>query len=277
MSAGDKDVEHYLREISQFPLLTAEQEQDFAKRIAAGDTESRELMIRSNLRLVVSISKQYLNQGLPLLDLIAEGNLGLLKAVECYRADEGTRFSTYGSWWIKQSIRRALKTKVKNVRVPAYMSDMVNRWRRVSRELTQDLKRTVTPDEIADAMRISPEKIGLIQQAIEAGASSSFGAGGDFYGEDGDPNDIEEVLARAGKGVEPDQFFAKDQEKKLEIMMECLNPRERRVVRMRYGLDEDEFSTLQEIGKKIHLTRERVRQIEGTALRKLLRILDEGE
>lgn len=277
MSAGDKDVEHYLREISQFTLLSAEDEQALARKIAEGDSHAREQMIRSNLRLVVSISKQYLNQGLPLLDLIAEGNLGLLKAVECYRADEGTRFSTYGSWWIKQSIRRALKTKVKNVRVPAYMSDMVNRWRRVSRELTQDLKRCASPDEIADAMRVSPEKISLIQQAIEAGASSSFGAGGEFYGEEGDPNDIEEVLARAGKGVEPDQFFARDQEKKLALMLECLNPRERRVIRMRYGMDGDEFNTLQEIGKKIHLTRERVRQIEGTALTKLLRILDEGE
>lgn len=277
MSAGDKDVEHYLREISQFHLLSAEEEQTLARQIAEGDTNARETMIRSNLRLVVSISKQYSNQGLPLLDLIAEGNLGLLKAVECYRADEGTRFSTYGSWWIKQSIRRALKTKVKNVRVPAYMSDMVNRWRRVSRELTQDLKRTVSPDEIAETMRLSPEKISLIQQAIEAGASSSFGAGGEFYGEEGDPNDIEEVLARAGKGVEPDHFFARDQEKKLALMLECLNPRERRVVRMRYGMETDEFNTLQEIGKKIHLTRERVRQIEGTALTKLLRILDEGE
>lgn len=275
---GDADVENYLREISQFDLLTADEEKSLARRIRTGDMDARETMIRSNLRLVVSIAKQFNNQGLPLLDLIAEGNLGLMKAVECFDPDEGTRFSTYGCWWIKQAIRRALKSKVKNVRVPAYMADMVNRWRRVSRELTQDLERTATPEEIAGAMALSPEKIALIQQAIEAGSSSSFGAAGD-YGEDGmNPNDVEEVLARAGVGVEPAALFANDEEKKLEILLDCLDEREQKILRLRYGIGgAGKFHTLQEIGKKVRLTRERVRQIEGQALRMLLSILDEEE
>ena len=134
---SDNDIALYLKEISSFKLLSGEEEQTLAKKIAAGDAEARETMIRSNLRLVVSIAKNYSRRGMPLLDVIAEGNLGLLKAVERFRAGEGTRFSTYASWWIKQTIRRALTAKVKNVRVPAYMVELVSQWRQVASELNQ--------------------------------------------------------------------------------------------------------------------------------------------
>ena len=271
---SDSDIELYLKEISEFPLLTEGQEKDLARSIAKGDAEARETMIRSNLRLVVSIAKRYGNRGLPLLDLIAEGNLGLLKAVERFRAEEGRRFSTYASWWIKQAIRRALTAKVKNVRVPAYMVEMVTRWRRASNELSQEFERAATPDEIAEKMDLTPEKMGVIRKAISAGSSSAFG--GTRMDEDGPLSNIEEMLARAGKEYTSEHLFTDNEEEKLDLLLTCLDSRAEKIIRYRYGIGVNRVLTLESIGNKLRpsITRERVRQIETQALKSMLKVID---
>lgn len=276
---SDSDVESYLHEISQFRLLTKEKEQKLAREIADGNMDSREEMINANLRLVVAIAKKYANRGLPLLDLIAEGNIGLLKAVERFRAEEDKRFSTYASWWIKQAIRRALSAKVKNVRVPAYMVEMVSRWRRAANELSQELEREPTMEEIAAQLDLSDNKIEAIQKAIEASSSSAYGGGGNSDDEDGEVyGNIEEMLARAGKDYSPQATFTDNEEEKLELLLHCLGNRERKILRHRYGIGTSQILTLESIGQKLNkaLTRERVRQIETQALRELHRILEEA-
>lgn len=273
---SDSDIEQYLQEIGQFRLLNEEEEIALARRIAVGDAEAREEMIQRNLRLVVSIAKNYSNCGLVLLDVIAEGNLGLLKAVERFNPDSGRRFSTYASWWIKQTIRRALSSKVKNVRVPTYMAEMVSRWKRVSMELAQELSRAATPEEIANEMELNEERAGAVRKAIGASHSSSISS----LGRGRDDDDLDELLAQAGKRYDANEHYSgMDEEVKLEILMSCLEPREQMVVRMRYGIDRDEAQTLDAIGDTFTppITRERVRQIETQALRTMLRILDEEE
>ena len=274
------DIEAYLREISRFDLLSREEEKTLARRIAQGDAEARDHMIRANLRLVVNIAKNYVNYGLPLMDLIAEGNLGLMKATERFRPDEGASLSTYASWWIKQAIRRAINTKLKNVRVPAYMADIVSRWRRVSNELSQGLERNATADEVAQAMRLKPEKVAIIQQALGADSSSNVGRRGystrkndDEYGAF-----IEDLPARGSASTPAENLFQEGEDEKMDLLLACLQPREEKILRLRYGFGTGQYLTLQAIGKKLDLTRERVRQIEGVALRKILMILeDESE
>ncbi len=273
---SDGDIEQYLQEIGRFRLLTEEEEISLSRRILEGDTKAREEMIQSNLRLVVSIAKCYANCGLVLLDVIAEGNLGLLKAVERYNTESGRRFSTYASWWIKQTIRRALSSKVKNVRVPTYMAEMVSRWKRVSSELAQELQRAATPEEIADQMSLNDERAGAVQKAIGASHSSSFSAAGRCREDD----DLDELLAQAGKRYDDKEHqLASNEEIKLEILLSCLDSREESVVRMRYGIGREEALTLDAIGDTFSpaITRERVRQIETQALRTMIRILDEEE
>ena len=274
---SDGDIEQYLQEIGQFRLLNEEEEIALARRILEGDAKAREEMIQCNLRLVVSIAKSYSNCGLVLLDVIAEGNLGLLKAVERFNPESGRRFSTYASWWIKQTIRRALSSKVKNVRVPTYMAEMVSRWKRVSSELAQELQRAATPEEIADEMSLNEERAGAVQKAIGASHSSSFTSLG--RGRD-DEDDLDELLAQAGKRYDDkDHSMSHNEETKLELLMSCLEPREEVVIRMRYGIGREEALTLDAIGYTFTppITRERVRQIETQALKTMLRILDEEE
>lgn len=274
---SDGDIEQYLQEIGRFPLLSEEEEIELSRKILQGDTEAREKMIQCNLRLVVSIAKSYSNCGLVLLDVIAEGNLGLLKAVERFNPESGRRFSTYAFWWIKQTIRRALSSKVKNVRVPTYMAEMVSRWKRVSSELAQELQRAATPEEIADQMSLNEERAGAVQKAIGASHSSSFTSLGRSRD---DEEDLDELLAQAGKRYDAkDHQSAANDETKLEILMSCLEPREEVVIRMRYGIGREEALTLDAIGYTFSppITRERVRQIETQALKTMLRILDEEE
>ena len=270
---SDGDIEQYLREIGRFRLLTEKEEVVLSRRILEGDAVAREEMIQANLRLVVSIAKGYANCGLALLDVIAEGNIGLLKAVERYNPESGRRFSTYALWWIKQTIRRALSSKAQNVRVPTYMAEMVSRWKRVSSELTQELQRAATPEEIADQMSLNGERAGAVQKALRASHSSGSGRG---RGED----DLYELLDRAGKRYEdqPGQP-SNNEETKLEMLLFCLDSREEMVVRMRYGIGHGEALTLDAIGGVFSppITRERVRQIETRALRTMIRILDEEE
>ncbi|MDR1520351.1 MAG: RNA polymerase sigma factor RpoD/SigA [Planctomycetota bacterium] len=272
---SDGDIEQYLREIGRFRLLTEEEEVSLARRVRTGDADAREEMIKANLRLVVSIAKGYANCGLMLLDVIAEGNIGLFKAVERFNPESGSRFSTYASWWIRQTILRALASKVKNIRVPTYMAEMVIRWKRVASDLAQELQRAATPEEIADKMRLNGERAGAVQKAIDATHSSSMGIGGRIR-----DDDLDDILAQAGKSyavsLRPESV---DEEAKLEILIACLNPREAQVIRRRYGVGIGEPFTLDSIGESFSppITRERVRQLETQALQTMSKILDEEE
>ncbi|MHC4884740.1 MAG: sigma-70 family RNA polymerase sigma factor [Planctomycetota bacterium] len=272
------DIEAYLKEISQYKLLTSDEEKDLARRIAKGDKAARDRMISSNLRLVVNIAKHYSSSGMPLLDLIAEGNFGLMKAADRFRPDEGASFSTYASWWIKQAVRRAINAKVKNVRVPAYMADIVSRWRRVSKELSQGLERSATPKEIAEAMRLNPDKIAIVQQAIGADSSSSFRRRAHKLNSDDEyTNPVDELAAPIAANSTGEALFGPDEERKMELLLSCLEPREEKVLRYRYGFGTGQYLTLQAIGTRLKLTRERVRQIEAIALRKALKVLGEEQ
>jgi RNA polymerase primary sigma factor len=258
-----------LQEISKFKLLTGAEERELAGLIARGDSEARDRMIRSNLRLVVSIAKNYTDRGLSFLDIIEEGNLGLLKAVTRFSPDQGCKFSTYASWWIKQTIRRALANKVKSIRVPAYMMELLTRWKRASAALSQKLGREPDPAEVGKSLRITPAKVAIIRQALSAAAPPGRGGPEDSF-------DLEDILAgvpnRDGDESPRDGF---DCEALRTAMEYALTDRERYILELRYGFSTGlssaslEGATLEEIGEKIGLTRERVRQIENQALHKL--------
>lgn len=238
-------------------------------------------MVRANLRLVVSIAKHYTERGMSFLDLIEEGNLGLLKAVSRFSPDQGCKFSTYASWWIKQSIRRALINKVKSVRVPAYMVEVLTNWKRASSALSQKLGREPTADEIGKYLKLSPSRIAIVRKALSA--SAPIGRGGDVDSS----FDLEDVLAGVPSREEEPGLPAEYDREALQTALEfALTERERHVIALRYGLaveegdTEGEPCTLEKIGERIGLTRERVRQIENQALRKLqlyLRQKDERE
>ena len=256
----DTGLQLYLREINQTPLLTREKEISLARRIHKGDHQARDEMIRSNLRLVVSIAKNYSRRGLSLLDLIEEGNLGLLRAVERFDPAEGCRFSTYASWWIRQAIKRSLISAVKPVDMPAYMVDMINKWRRTATRLECEQGRRPTQTEIARAMGLSRKKVDVIARAARA-FSSPFQAVSD----DAEWS-LSEMLADEGSRSPVDIIL---DNRRATAVMKALNSIDERastVLRMRFGLDGNAPMTLKEIGAKIGLTRERVRQVEHEAL-----------
>ena len=271
----DGDIELYLKEIGQYRLLTAQEEVELARRVRAGDTVARDEMIRANLRLVVSIAKKYNTRGLPLLDLIAEGNIGLMKGVERFNPDSGRRFSTYASWWIKQTIRRAISTKAKNVHVPEYMKELVNQWKRTQISLTQELQRVPTVEEIAAAANIDAGKIDAVQKAL--GAASSSSQAPDYGVGDGPDKNLENRIAITITATQPTS--SGQDEEKLLALLECLDERAKTVIRLRYGLGEKDGLTLDTIGRRLSppVTRERVRQIETEALKTLLLALEEAE
>ena len=271
MAANDAEVELYLSEISKYALLTSDEERSLARRIATGDEEARHDMIRSNLRLVVSIAKKYNDRGMSLLDLIEEGNLGLLKAVTRFSPDEGCKFSTYATWWIKQTIRRALINKVKPVRVPAYMFEELSRWKKAASMLAQKLGRDATSEEIGKHLKLTPSKIEIIRKALSA--TAPMGRGGSS-GADGESSfDLEDLLVGLPSHEETSELDEYDREALRTAIDLGLTERERQVIELRYGMSPVETRqpayTLEQIGERIGLTRERVRQIENYALRKL--------
>ncbi len=256
-------LETYLREINETKLLTAADERDLARRIAAGDARARDRMVRANLRLVVNIARCYTGKGIGLQDLIEEGNLGLLRAVEGFDPDMGTRFSTYASYWIKQSIKRALINSAKTIRIPAYMVELLSKWRRATIRLTEELGRNPTPEEIARLLGVPKKKLPIIKKAIHIHNSTpqtDQSESGWSLGE--------MVMDERAKSPE-DEMIENDILTKVMDMLHELDPRESVVLRMRFGLDEMDPHTLKEIGENLGLTRERVRQIETEALRKL--------
>jgi RNA polymerase primary sigma factor len=263
-------LETYLREINETALLTADEEKSLSRAITAGDAAARDRMVRANLRLVVNIARGYSGKGLPLQDLIEEGNLGLLRAVEGFDPDMNTRFSTYASYWIKQSIKRALVNTAKTIRVPAYMVELLSKWRRAAAKLAEELKRTPTTEDIARELEIPNKKLRIVKKAIalyNAAPQSEQDEAGMSLGE----------IVADDRTVGPaDELINRDNLKHVFRLLEEMDTRESTILRMRFGLDDSEPQTLKEIGESLGLTRERVRQIEGEALRKLHRSL-EGE
>jgi RNA polymerase primary sigma factor len=267
-SSVQTPIESYLREINETPLLKADEEKELANRIEDGDIEARDHLVRANLRLVVNIARSYQGKGLALQDLIAEGNLGLLRAVEGYDPSMNTRFSTYASFWIKQSMKRAVVNTAKTVRLPAYMVQLLTEWRRAAARLHEELDRTATEEEIAQRLKLPKKKLSIIKKAIRI-----YNAGP--QGEVEDTGWSIDDLAMDNMAHTPDaQLMHSDDLHQVLHFLDRLEEREATVLRLRFGLNGQEPMTLKEIGGCLHLTRERVRQIEREALGKLHDMLE---
>lgn len=259
----DDPVRMYLREIGKIPLLTYDEELELAKRILEGDEEAAQKLAESNLRLVVSIAKKYVGRGMLFLDLIQEGNMGLIKAVEKFDYNKGFKFSTYATWWIRQAITRAIADQARTIRIPVHMVETINKLIRTSRHLLQQLGREPTPEEIAQEMEISVEKVMEIQKIAQDPVSLETPIGeeddshlGDFIPDDDSPAPQDSAA----------YTLLREQ---LEEVMNTLTPREAKVLKLRFGLEDGKARTLEEVGREFQVTRERIRQIEAKALRKL--------
>jgi RNA polymerase primary sigma factor len=261
-------LETYLREINETALLTAEGERELATRIGQGDTRARDHMVRANLRLVVNIARGYTGKGLGLQDLIEEGNLGLLRAVEGFDPTMGTRFSTYASYWIKQSIKRALINSAKTIRIPAYMVELLSKWRRASARLSDELGRTPTPEEIARVLGLPKKKLPIIKKAIRIYNSTP----------QTDQTDsgwsLSEMVMDERLKSPDEEMVESDNLRHVMSMLDTMDQREATVLRLRFGVGGGDPKTLKEIGEQLGLTRERVRQIETEALAKMADSMD---
>lgn len=259
----DDPVRMYLKEIGKVPLLTSDEEVDLAKRMENGDLEAKKKLTEANLRLVVSIAKRYVGRGMLFLDLIQEGNLGLIKAVEKFDYNKGFKFSTYATWWIRQAITRAIADQARTIRIPVHMVETINKLIRVHRQLLQELGRDPLPEEIAEEMGLPVDKVREIQKIAQEPVSLETPIGEEEDSHLGDFIPDDDALAPAEAAA-----FTLLKEQLMEVL-DTLTPREEKVLRLRFGLDDGRARTLEEVGKEFNVTRERIRQIEAKALRKL--------
>jgi len=268
---GDTSIRLYLREIGQVKLLTPQEEIELAARIKKGDKKAREHMIKANLRLVVKIARDYEGIGLPLLDLISEGNIGLMKAVERFDPKKGGKLSTYGSWWIKQSIKRALANQSKTIRLPVHLVDKISRMRRTAMKLQEDLSREPTDEELAAELGTTAARVSQMRTASIRPASLDAPVGDD------DSNNFSEIVEDE-RAINPyDELEDKTVVSMLQDMVKHLDEREATILRYRFGLEGGSEKTLEEVGVKFGVTRERVRQIQNLALRKLRKMIERLE
>ena len=268
---SDAAMKAYLREIGRTPLLTPPQETELAAKIRNGDRTARALMINSNLRLVVTIAQDYANLGLPLLDVISEGNIGLMTAVDRFDPSKGAKLSTYAAWWIRQSIKRALSNQSKTIRLPVHLGDKIAKVRRVALHMSEELGREPTDDELGEEIGISSEKVSRLKAASIRPASL-------------DAPVSDDDLTEFGEGVEDEQARTpfellrdKDLHNDVDGLLEALNDREKKIISQRFGFDGGARKTLEEIGRKLGVSRERIRQLENVALSKLRRALSQKE
>jgi RNA polymerase primary sigma factor len=264
-SREEPELSEYLREIHEIPLLTLAEERRLAKKMKSAHTEAerraaREKFIKANLRLVVSVAKSFVNRGLPLPDLIEEGNMGLLKAVEKYDLRKNCRFSTYATWWIRQAIRRALIYTTRTIRVPAYLVEMMARWKNASAQLSQELGREPDLEELTGRMDLNKEETEILRRAVSAYMLSSK------------PLSLD-VIWHITELAERRPSFSPEEISRIEVMLKALSKREAEVLRLRFGLYDGHPMTLKDVGKRFGITRERVRQIERGAIKKLQRCL----
>ena len=259
----DDPVKMYLKDIGRVPLLTADEEVELAHRMQEGDVEAKKRLSEANLRLVVSIAKRFVGRGMLFLDLIQEGNLGLMKAVEKFDPQRGFKFSTYATWWIRQAITRAIADQARTIRIPVHMVETINKLTRVQRILLQELGREPTPAEIAEKMGVSEERVCEIQKIAQDPVSLETPIGEEEDSHLGDFIEDEKVATpneRVAAAMLKEQLF---------LVLDTLTPREEKVLRLRYGIDDGKPRTLEEVGREFNVTRERIRQIEAKALRKL--------
>jgi RNA polymerase primary sigma factor len=270
--AFDATLKDYLKEIDEASLLTGEEEYELGTRVTEhNDPWAREQLVRSNLRLVVNIAKKYAGRGMSLGDLIEEGNLGLIKAVDYFDPERGTRFSTYAAWWIKQSIKRALLENVQPVHVPTYMVALINQWRHTAAEVESRLGRRVAVEEMAELMQLPLRKANVIHRIVEVLGSSGESLGADEQ----DENQVLEALLEDESAGRPEDPLVEDEERAKALrLLDELEPREAEVLRLHYGLGGRRPKSLKEIGKKMGLTRERIRQIRRDALMKLYEYME---
>jgi RNA polymerase primary sigma factor len=268
---NDTAMKAYLREIGRIPLLTPQQEIDLAARIRQGDREARALMINSNLRLVVAIAQDFANLGLPLLDVIAEGNVGLMTAVDRFDPAKGAKLSTYASWWIRQAIKRALSNQGKTIRLPVHLGDKILKMRRVALQMSEELGRDPTDDELAEEIGIASEKIAQLKTVSIRPASLDAPVSDDELTEFG------ESVADEEAGTPFELLRDKDLHHEVGGLLEELDDREKKIISQRFGFDGGKRSTLQEIGRRLGVSRERIRQLENSALAKLRRALSQKE
>ncbi|HEY5792448.1 MAG TPA: RNA polymerase sigma factor RpoD/SigA [Chthoniobacterales bacterium] len=267
----DSGFQQYLRDIAQFPLLTREEEVKLARRIHKGDQEARAEMVRANLRLVVKIARDYANYGLPLLDLISEGNIGLMKAVERFDPSKGGKLSTYAAWWIKQSIKRALANQGKTIRLPVHLVDKISKIRRVATQMMEELGREPTDDELAEEIGLSAAKVSALKAAAIRPTSLDAPIGED------DSTEFGEIVGDEEAQDPFEMLRDKDLRDEVGDLLDLLDDRERRIINSRFGLDGSKPKTLEEVGEKFGVTRERIRQLQNIALNKLRKGLSKKE
>lgn len=264
--ASDDSVRLYLREIGKIPLLNAEEELALAKKVVTGDKKSKDKMAEANMRLVVSIAKRYSGRGLDFLDLIQEGNTGLLRAVEKFDPEKGFKFSTYATWWIRQAITRAIADQARTIRIPVHMVETINKLLRTQRRMTQELNREPTIEELGKELEMEPEKVEYVMKIKQDITSLDAGVGRDGDDEDSVLRDFIEDE----DGVTPEESAARQLLKEqVQAILSTLSDREQKIIKMRFGLENGKSHTLEEVGQEFAVTRERIRQIEAKALAKL--------